>query len=204
MPKNYSEKNLPMSNDLNKILPEFEPNSMVWISIRNGLDFDKILAQKTKHLPEFEPKNDSWAIINKALKLEESTPKVVSFKTFRWAASAAILIGFVLFFIPQKEEGIITYSIEKRVDFITENSFEKSDLEAEAYINQYCDAAQYLCLKPEIKELRSELAILNQNQSQIEEQINRFGDDPDLVKAQIKVINHRSKITKELILLLKS
>jgi hypothetical protein len=193
-----------MSNDLNKILPEFEPNPMLWSSIRNGLDFDEILAEKIDNLPEFEPKTDSWVMISSALELEKSTPKVLSFKTFRWAASVAILIGVVWFFIPQKEEVVITYSIEKRVDFVAENEIVKSDEEAEAFINQYCDAAQNLCLKPEIKELRSELAILNQNQSQIEEQISRFGDDPDLVKAQIKVINHRSKITKELILLLKS
>lgn len=196
-----------MSNNLNEILPEFEPKANLWSQIEQTLDFDDLLEAKIKDLPEFEPSIE-WNRILEEISVEKK-PKTVKFPKFiSWniAASVLLALGFVWLFNKKSDEGVISYSVEKQVEIKSDlqANVSTSENEAEEFINQQCEEVEVVCMKPEVKELRAELAELNLNQRDLEMQIEQFGNDPALVQAQIKIENQKAQITKELINILRS
>lgn len=196
-----------MPKDLNEILPEFEPKANLWSKIEQTLDFDDLLEAKTKDLPEFEPSVE-WNSILEGISVEKK-PKIVKFPNFiRWgiAASITLILGFVWLSNKKSDEGVISYSVEKQVEIQSDlqANVSTSEGEAEEFINQQCEEVEVVCMKPEVKELRAELAELNLNQRDLETQIEQFGNDPALVQAQIKIENQKAQVTKELINILRS
>lgn len=192
-----------MPKDLNEILPEFEPKANLWSKIEQTLDFDDLLEAKIKDLPEFEPSIE-WNKIS-----VEKKPKTVKFPKFiSWSIAASVLLalGFVWLFNKKSDEGVISYSVEKQVEIKSDlqASTTQAESEAEEFINQQCEEVEVVCMKPEVKELRAELAELNLNQRDLETQIEQFGNDPALVQAQIKIENQKAQVTKELINILRS
>ena len=79
-----------------------------------------------------------------------------------------------------------------------------ADNRAEEFINRQCAEQQLVCQRPDVHELRNQLASLTAEQQRIEREQQIFGNDPDLIRAQVKVENQRAEITKELITLLRS
>ncbi len=79
-----------------------------------------------------------------------------------------------------------------------------ADERAEEFINRQCAEDRFVCQRPEVHELRNQLTELTEEQQRIEEQQQVFGDDPALIRAQVKVENQRAEVTKELITLLRS
>lgn len=196
-----------MSKDLNEILPEFEPKANLWSKIEQTLDFDDLFETKIKDLPEFEP-TVKWNGILDEISTDKNL-KTVKFPSFiRWgiAASVTLMLGFAWFFNQKSDEGVISYSVEKQVEIKSDlqANVSTSESEAEEFINQQCEEVEVVCMKPEVKELRAELAELNLNQRDLETQIEQFGNDPALVQAQIKIENQKAQITKELINILRS
>lgn len=196
-----------MPKDLNEILPEFEPKANLWSKIEQTLDFDDLLEAKIKDLPEFEPSIE-WNRILEEISVEKK-PKTVKFPSFIHlgiAASVLLALGFVWLFNKKSDEGVISYSVEKQVEIKLDlqASTTQAENEAEEFINQQCEEVEVVCMKPEVKELRAELAELNLNQRDLETQIEQFGNDPALVQAQIKIENQKAQITKELINILRS
>lgn len=196
-----------MSKDLNEILPEFEPKANLWSKIEETLDFDDLLEAKVKDLPEFEPSVEWNKVLDEIS--DGKKPKIVKLPSFiRWgiAASVTLVFGLAWFFYQKSDEGVISYSVEKQVEQKTEiqASTDQAENEAEEFINQQCEEVEVVCMKPEVKELRAELAELNLNQRDLETQIEQFGNDPALVQAQIKIENQKAQITKELIHILRS
>jgi hypothetical protein len=60
------------------------------------------------------------------------------------------------------------------------------------------------CQRPEVHELRNQLTDLVIEQKRLDQERLTFGDDPALVRAQVKIENQRAEVTKELITLLRS
>ncbi|GGD77752.1 hypothetical protein GCM10011514_47110 [Emticicia aquatilis] len=196
-----------MPKDLNEILPEFEPKANLWSKIEQTLDFDDLLEAKIKDLPEFEPSIE-WNRVLEEISVEKKL-KTVKFPNFiRWGIAASVLLalGSVWLFNKKSDEGVISYSVEKQVEIKSDlqANVSTSESEAEEFINQQCEEVEVVCMKPEVKELRAELAELNLNQRDLETQIEQFGNDPALVQAQIKIENQKAQITKELINILRS
>jgi hypothetical protein len=198
-----------MRRDLDKILPEFEPKPNLWNQIEQALDFEDLLQEKIMQLPDYEPVIEMWANVLEAISTEKEATKTINFPIFiRWVAAASVLLimGFVWYFYRPSEEIMITYSVEKQSILKPENNEHTSNIEAnaEAFIKQQCEEIEVACMKPEVKELRQELAQLNTNQKELEAQMEQFGNDPALVQAQIKIENQKAEITKELINILRS
>lgn len=195
-----------MSKDLNEILPEFEPRANLWNQIEQTLDFDDLLEAKIKDLPEFEPTIE-WNKVLEEISIEQK-PKIIKFPSFvRWAIAASIImaLGFIWNFNQKPDEGVISYSVEKQIDVKLDFQLNMRNAEdaAEKFISQQCEEVEVACMKPEVKELRAELAELNLNQKDLETQIEQFGNDPALVQAQIKIENQKAEVTKELISILR-
>ena len=198
-----------MRRDLDKILPEFEPKANLWNQIEHALDFEDLLQEKITQLPDYEPINEMWANVLERISAEKKAQKVVVFPVFiRWVAAASVLLilGFGWYAYRSSEKIIISYSVEKQNSIKPENTQNTSNIEAdaEAFIEQQCAEVEVACMKPEVKELRQELAQLSTNQQELTAQMEQFGNDPALVQAQIKIENQKAEITKELINILRS
>ena len=73
----------------------------------------------------------------------------------------------------------------------------------EAFINQACEQQAVACKRPEVQNLRQQLADLDQRKQQISRQLTVFSDDANLVRAQIRIENERADVTKELVRILR-
>lgn len=219
-------------NDLLSRLPEYEPRPDLWNRIEADLETDEQLAQTIGELPDFEPEIDLWARIDNALSVTEQTraesrvlPHPAAQSTFihrlgqqlgqvRWpavgvAAACLVLLGTWLYrYVASQPAERIEYAVEQQTDWksteteaMTGNA---ADQRAEEFIARQCEEAALACQRPEVRELRAQLGELSTEQQRLTDERQRFGDDPALVRAQVKLENQRADVTKELITLLRS
>ncbi|MBO0949485.1 hypothetical protein [Fibrella forsythiae] len=216
-------------NDLLSHLPEFEPRPDLWNRIEADLESDERLAQVIHALPAFEPEMDLWARIDDALEQTlDETPVVAhpandSVPTrrlgqwlgqVRWqvgvAAACLALLGtwWLVRYVPSQPAERIEYAVEQQTEWapaepgpVTDSP---ADQRAEEFINRQCEEEALACQRPEVRELRAQLGELSMEQKRLADERQRFGDDPALVRAQVKIDNQRADVTKELITLLRS
>lgn len=212
-------------NDLFSQLPEYDPHPDLWARIETDLDSDATLARVVGELPDHEPQANLWAAIDAQL----TQPSVVAVTPVAqpvvvrplwnqpisrplWAGLAAaamvVLVGVWLMIRPNPTEAVrMEYAVEQTTaapdtDAIGETS--AADERAEEFIARQCAEQQLACQLPEVHNLRNQLTDLTAEQKRIEQERLTFGDDPALVRAQVKIENQRAEVTKELITLLRS
>lgn len=212
-------------NDLLSQLPEYDPHPDLWARIEADLVSDEQLTRLTGDLPEYEPADGIWSAIDERLTqpIAPSTPSVDQPTPVRplwdqpksrqlWtgvaAAAVLILIGTWLMIRPEASENVrMEYAVEQAItlpDVDQSGNSSASDERAEAFIARQCAEQQLACQRPEVHELRNQLTSLSAEQNRIEQERLTFGDDPTLVRAQVKIENQRAEVTKELITLLRS
>jgi len=189
-------------------LPDYEPRADLWTRIETDLTADGLIDGTLEKLPQFEPAADAWDHI--AVRLE--TPvKPLGTRSFGWlvtvsvAAAIALLVGtWLIFRQSSAEEVTIAYAVEPVQPLLTPPApaDPAAEQRAEEFINQQCERQVIACQKPEVNELKHQLAELNHRKSAVEQELNVFGNDPALVQAQIKIENQRAEVTKELVRLL--
>lgn len=220
-------------NDLLSRLPEYEPRADLWDRIEADLETDERLALTIGELPEFAPEADLWARIDNALSVAEQqapdAPRVLAHPAtesgqnrrighrlgqIRWpgvgvAAACLILLGIWLFwYVATLPTERMEYAVEQPADWSPAETDSMNDSpadqRAEEFINRQCEEAALVCQRPEVRELRAQLGELTAEQKRLADERQRFGDDPVLVRAQVKLDNQRADVTKELITLLRS
>ena len=204
-------------NDSLPQLPEFDPRPDLWARIEADLNADEQLSRVVQNLTEFEPKAGLWDAIE-----QELTPKETNVRPLwgqlqtrqLWAglavAAMLVLVGSWLFLQPEAADEVrMEYAVEQsstsqqlEIDAFADES--DADKRAEDFIDRQCAEDKFVCQRPEVHELRNQLTSLTAEQQRIDEQQQLFGDDPALIRAQVKVENQRAEITKELITLLRS
>lgn len=212
-------------NDLFSQLPDYDPHPDLWVRIEADLDSDATLARVVGELPDYEPKTNLWAAIDAQL----SQPSAVSVTPGTqpvgvrplwqqpvprrlWAGMAAaalvVLVGAWLVLRPSATEAVrMEYAVEQTTETPNRDVFSETsaaDERAEEFIARQCAEQQLACQLPEVHELRHQLTDLTIEQKRIEQERRTFGDDPTLVRAQVKIENQRIEVTKELITLLRS
>lgn len=205
-------------NDSLPQLPEFAPRPDLWARIEAGLNADEQLYRVAQDLPEFAPKASLWEAI------EQELPGAVPAKIRPlwqqpptrqlWAGLAAaamlVLVGTWLLLRPEADGNVrMEYAVEQtgagqQADSGAFPYESDADQRAEEFITRQCAEDKFVCQRPEVHELRNQLTSLTAEQHRIEKQQQIFGDDPALIRAQVKVENQRAEITKELITLLRS
>lgn len=205
-------------NDSLPSLPEFTPRPDLWARIEADLNADEQLSRVVQTMPAFAPKADLWETIE-----QELTPEVPAKVRPLWqqpqarqlwaslaVAAMLILVGIWLFLRPESTEKVrVEYAVEQsgtnqKADSGAFSNESNADERAEEFINRQCAEDRFVCQRPEVHELRNQLTELTEEQQRIEQQQEIFGDDPALIRAQVKVENQRAEITKELITLLRS
>ena len=220
-------------DDLVLHLPERDPRPDLWNRIAADLDADERIDRALGDLPQREPKADLWAAIEGELDQTKAVPVTAQltaqpvvhrprsspFTVVRplWAGLAAaaivILVGTWLFIRPvSTTDERIEYAVEPSAGPTTfavetptvDTGTSPADERAEEFIARQCAEEQLVCQRPEVHELRTQLVELNAERDRIFYEINTFGNDPTLIRAQVKVENQRADVTKELITLLRS
>lgn len=206
-------------NDSLPQLPEHDPHPDLWARIEANLPHTGALATESfsrvvPDLPTFEPKAELWLAIEQEL----DAPAVRSLwsqPSMRWvwagltAAASVVIVGVWLFLQPQKTERTrIEYAVEQTdkeqyTPLMTDYE-SPADKRAEEFISRQCADQQVVCQRPEVHELRNQLTELTGEQQRIERERQTFGDDPVLVRAQVKIENQRAEVMKELITILRS
>ncbi|MBD2754800.1 hypothetical protein [Spirosoma validum] len=203
-------------------LPEYDPHPDLWVRIdadlaRNADSSVESFGRLVHDLPTYEPKADIWATIEQELDKPTlrpiwSKPQTHWLWTGLTAAAAIVLVGIWLYLNPKTDEQIrVEYAVEQATQpnpdpapSIEPTGQSPADKRAEEFINRQCDDYQALCQRPEVHELRNQLAELETEQQRIVHERQVFGDDPVFVRAQVKVENQRAEVLKELITLLRS
>ena len=204
-------------NDSLPQLPEFNPRPDLWARIEADLNADEHLGRVVQNMPEFEPKAGLWESIEQQLPPKETNvrPLWAQPQTRQlWAglavAAMLVLVGSWLFLRTEAADDVrMEYAVEQssmdhQTDFAVFSDSSDADKRAEEFIARQCAEDKFVCQRPEIHELRNQLTSLTTEQQRIDEQQQLFGDDPALIRAQVKVENQRAEITKELITLLRS
>ncbi|SOD95913.1 hypothetical protein [Spirosoma fluviale] len=205
-------------NDSIPQLPEYDPHPDLWARIEADLQADELLSRRLPDLPSYEPKASLWHAIEQNLNTPEPT-RVRPLRTQRtsrplWAGLAAaavvVLIGSWLLLRPEATDDVrIEYAVEQTdalpgQEPLAPASESLADKRAEEFIARQCAEQQLACQRPEVHELRNQLASLTAEQQRIEREQQIFGNDPVLVQAQVRIENQRAEVTKELITLLRS
>lgn len=196
-------------------LPQHDPKVDLWSRIDAALTAEERLDQSLTRLPEHEPRATMWDGVAVQLEAEPVNETVVRpmpgstrpvfGRRMAWAvaASVALLMGGYWFYKPA-ETVTVAYSTEMAPANVPEPVPDNTaDEHLEAFINQACEQQVVACKKPEVQDLRQQLADLDSRKTQIDKQLTVFGDDPDLVKAQIRIENERADVTKELVRILR-
>ncbi|WP_420151385.1 hypothetical protein [Spirosoma sp.] len=205
-------------NDALPPLPEYEPRADLWARIeadllRSAEAPEKPLNRAVQSLPTHEPKADLWIAIERQLDKTVVRP-LWSSSSQHWlgtsvaAAAVVVLVGIWWYLLrPADAE---TVRIEYATESVTTSESDKLTKTAtvdkvdEAFIARQCAEQKRVCQRPEVHELRNQLVELATEKQRIEQERQVFGDDPDLLRAQVKVENQRAEIVKELITILRS
>lgn len=206
-------------NKLFPDLPEYDPHPDLWNRIEADLTSAERFAEAIGDLPTFDPKADLWSDIEANLS-EVVVPhpatrqvKPVFGQQVRpmWAAAAvAAMVVLVGVWINWQSATIASERMEYTVEMGSSTGTVPApidldaDQRAEDFITQQCAAQTLACQQPEVHELRNQLTELGMEQERLEQERQTFGDDPALIRAQVKVENQRAEVTKELITLLRS
>lgn len=204
-------------NDLIDKLPEHDPHPDLWARIEAELASDEVLARAITELPQYEPKADLWdhtADFNlNAVDQKQTEVRATWVVRPLWAGLAAaavvVLIGTWLFWqSAAASHERIEYTVEMSDSWPAPSpsveSADEASQRAEAFIRRQCARQTLACQRPEVHELRNQLTELTTEQHRLEAERQTVGDDPALVRAQVRVENQRAEVTKELITLLRS
>ncbi len=123
------------------------------------------------------------------------------------ASVALLLVASLWWFTPRAGEDVaITYRTEKAAA-PEENGEEPPGLPESrgiAFIEEQCRRQHPVCNSSEFLALKQELDQLSRQAEQVNRRLETFGPDPALVKAEIRLENHKSYLIRELIQILKS
>jgi len=190
-------------------LPAFEPDADLWARIDDAL---LAVDQTPDETPVItHPATESAPIrrLGQRLGQVQFAPHWRGWMGVGVAAACLLMLGTWLFrYTERQPDERIEYTVEQQAEWtptdVETATDSPADQRAEEFINRQCEEAALACQRPEVRELRAQLGELSVEQQRLAAERERFGDDPTLVQAQVKIENQRADVTKELITLLRS
>lgn len=177
----------------------------------NEEDFDARLRGKLSELDGSYPtnlpgKDAGWANLESRL---PGNPKAGPWR-YPLAVAASVtllLVAFLWWFTPGADDDVtVTYRTET-VAGPAANGEElpgPPETQGIAFIEEQCRMQRPVCSSAAFLELKRELDQLSRQAEQVNRRLETFGPDPALVKAEIRLQNHKSYLIRELIQILKT
>jgi len=179
----------------------------VWNSINDRLHTDANRDALSQAIEELDVKEapDIWAEVESSLD-ERKTVK----RPFWYAAAAISLLLVSYLFYNQLSQGqteeIITYSTEEVEYFEVAGEmegFESNDDEILQYVHQNCKRLIAKCEDPEFKGLLETYMELNDAKEEIEAELDKNNNQPQLMKYLIRVEKNQTQVGKDMLKKLK-
>lgn len=209
-------------------LPKYEPDPATWPQIEAQLAADAALKRVVPVLPAHEPDELLWDAI--AARLEENAPAPASplpvepakvrpmwpahmlRRVMAVAASVLILLG-VWWQQRPTTEPVAASGLRETVAFSEEVlatplpsavpvSADPLEQEGQSFIDAHCSSLPTVCQSGEFKSLRTQLTELEAEEEQLRQDARRFGESPELLRQQAKLITLKATVTRELVQLL--
>jgi hypothetical protein len=188
-------------------LPDIEPDTSLWNTIEAQLNFDYTLTKAIPSLPLLDPDEDTWAKLENCLPSTEPATKPFWGTYLSAAACVGLVIAASIGLIKQKAT-TPRYSYSQEIYIAeppaTSTGQPVSIQEAMVFIHDSCQKQLQVCFTPQFQELKTQLDELTIEMEKVKEQQTIYGQEPELIKAQIKLENLQAQITKELIQLILS
>jgi len=186
-------------------LPQHEPKDSLWDDLSHALDADleqQKLEQTIGELPSYNPPDSIWDNIEEGLD-QQGKGRVGSLRT-RWMGyvAAAALFGGLIFSVlvlNQSTDSVhISYS-EETIE-LPANTFDwNTDEDAFAYIKELCAIEAPVCKTPDFIDLNTELKELETAKNELQEVLNEFDSQDELIMQMAKIERERSDIMKLMI-----
>lgn len=200
------EKNREILKQALADLPQHQPDADLWNKIEASLDFEYRLQRAIPEMQLHEPDAAFWDKIEKQLEPAKEAKHFRLNQYYQYfaaaAASVVVLITSIYFLKNQAQEKVkIAYSEEviSEEQVFTKESQSEDNTPGIRFIQEHCSIQPEICANPEVKELKSQLEQLEEENKKIKHQIEIFGADPMLIRNQIKIENLKAECTKELI-----
>jgi hypothetical protein len=137
--------------------------------------------------PQWPAPDALWSSLNEKRRRKDSRKKIV------WRVAAALLItalaaGYTLFFLPEPES---PYWRRANLSPAEQDAFE--------FIDRHCGEKNISCSTPVMLELRSDLHLSFKKLEEIDQKLQLYGNDAELMRARARVENHQARIIKTIV-----
>lgn len=180
-------------------LPVYQPPSHLWERIEQDLSFEEKLGESLENLPQYTPPERVWQNIQSDL-----TAKRVSLQP-RWiwlvAASVAVLM-ITLFAVrqwsdqPATVEMIYATRQQEPTLFLADWNEEEA---AFSTIATLCKQHPFICESATFQENSIEMELLNEEKLALEQAMQQYGKQANLINQMRRVEQGRSDLLKEMI-----
>jgi DNA repair exonuclease SbcCD ATPase subunit len=192
-------------------LPQYKPGEGVWAAVEDALDRieEGERLQASLHLlPSYEPPQKVWEHIQEELDsdvAEKERPAGVRRLLLYWrqlaaSASVLLLLGVGWGLISKADAPTVTVVESEAVlpaDMVS-HDWNADEAMFEQVLRHYAEHP-FLEQDPQIRNLKQELEELNEAKSEIEEMMERYGDDPDLIRQIGEIERQRSEVVKRMV-----
>ena len=161
----------------------------------NDDSLDKLFREKVLEQESIYPSRWSNAdVLWKSLNEKRDRRKTKQRRLLWEFAAAAVLITVLagIFFIPNRSGNVR----KQNEDLATSSSQEQDALE---FIANYCAQKNISCSAPVIQELRSELEQSYRKLKEIDGQLQRYGNDAELIRAKGRIESHQVRLIKTIV-----
>jgi len=200
------EKNKHILTEAIQKLPQYEPESLVWLSIDAELEVlekEDHLQNAINELPAYSPADSLWESIDAELEGDiKKAGRVVWLKRISTAAAviAFLIVGNAIFNQSTNLENItISYSQEivEDGDLLKEDWDDDND--AFEMVLAFCKTENIVCELPEFVVLKTELEDLNTAREEVKEALDHYGTDAELIAQLTRIEHDRSDVLKQMI-----
>ena len=183
-------------------LPSYEPEEQAWTNILQGLS-DVPLKETIAEMQDHDPPDSVWDRIETDL---QKPARIRTLFTRGWAAAAglAILIS-AAWFLGQNLDGgtpleaTISYSVEVVDETILQLDWNEDEKDF-VVLEDICSQHPFLCNRPDIQALRSELADLTSAKGEIVQVLGPYGTDINLIEKLTDIEMERTKLLKQILI----
>jgi len=204
-------------------LPTHEPDPATWSLIEAQLTADAAVTRAVLALPQQEPDELLWDAIAARLDEQQSAapepaqPAVVRplwpARTLRRVMAIAASVLLLLGVWWQQRLTAPTAATPRETLAFSEEvvaaplpvpapALDPLEQEGQAFIDAHCSSLPTVCQSGEFRSLRTQLTELEEEEEQLRQDVRRFGESPELLRQQAKLITMKATVTRELVQLI--
>lgn len=189
-------------------LPQYQAPPSLWNRIEGNLDGQVSLKKAIEELPVYAPPAQLWAQIEQALDRPQQSKDTGVYRLsgrIRWWAAAAALVGIAAFgwwLVAADAAEVTTFAYSEELQ--TAPPVDPDWNEEDQIIQEVLQRAGTSAVADQqvVSQLKSEVNELDDARAEIMDMMKRYGEDEQLLKEVARIERARSKVAKQLAVLI--